>query len=380
MVGIAPDCSPKERRSKHRLAAIRRLTALLVVGLLSLSGFAHVGARQDDPAARYAATDLGEIKGYPSTVAFALNAKGVVVGQGYDPSTYLGRATIYRGGKLRALIKGEKGVSAAQDINAAGQIVGYVQASNDLTRATLWVSDEATNLGDLGGGSLAVAINDAGVVVGWSSSTADNHLHPIVWIDGEMTALELLPKGERGMALNINGDGLVVGFSTLGPDEQGASAPQHAVAWEDGKPIDLGVIAGDYSEALGINAAGQIVGRSTTGADQTEFGPGSHAVLWDGDEITDLGALADGEISVAAAINARGEIVGRSSVAPGESFGQNHATLWRDGEVLDLNDLVEGGSDVVLDNAYDINDDGIIVAMGKAGGIEHAFLLTPVDS
>jgi probable HAF family extracellular repeat protein len=383
MAEIAFDHSPKERRPMRRRVVTRGLIVLMV-GLLSLPGLARAGAMQDTPAPRYAATDLGAIKGFPSTVAFGLNAKGVVVCQVYDP-TFFGRAAVYRSSKLRALVKGEKGMSSGQDINASGQIVGYAQEPGGQARAMLWESGKATDLGDLGSGmSYAYAINDAGVVVGESFSTAGTFGSlPIVWVDGKVTALAVLAEGAFGVAVDINADGRVVGSSLLGPYDASGSTPQHAVAWDNGEVTDLGVIAGDLSEALGINASGQIVGRSTTAKDQVRFGPGNHAVLWDGDKITDLGTLADGEISSAAAINAQGEIVGRSTLAPGESTGapdENHAFLWRDGKLLDLNDLVEGGSGVVLDYAYDINDTGVIIAMGTLDGVEHAYLLTPIDA
>lgn len=358
----------------------RGLIALCLVGLLSLSGLAQAAARQADPAPRYAVTDLGEIKDYSNTTASALNAKGMVVGLAYEPYTYLGRATVYRGGRLRALIKGETGFSAAQDVNAAGQIVGYAHA-DDLSpsRAMLWESNGGTDLGDLGGGrSAANAINDVGVVVGESASTAGGD-HPFVWVDGEMTALALLPEGELGGAFDINADGLVVGYSNLGPFDPNVWTPQRAVAWDEGELIDLGTIAGDHSLAFGVNAEGQIVGWSTTTEVQTPSEADLHAVLWDGEEITDLGTLADGKVSSATAINTRGEIVGHSTIRSGESGG-SHAFLWRDGELLDVNDLVEGGSGVVLGYAWDINDKGLIVATGyTANGFEHAFLLTPIE-
>ncbi len=365
----------------HHHCLTRGLITLFVASVLSLSDFAQAGARQDDPGPRYEVIDPGEIKDYPSTVAFALNAKGVFVGQAYEPIIYFGRATVYRGGKLRALVKGEKGYSTAVDINASGQVVGNANAEmTSPSRAMLWQSDTATDLGDLGGDwSAANAINDAGVVVG--TAQVGDWGQPFVWVDGEMTALPLLSEGERGTAIDVNADGLVAGESTVEPYDPNDSTGwtvQHAVVWDDGEATDLGTAGGDYSGAQGINAAGQFVGWSTTVAGETPYGPGHHAILWNGDEIVDLGTLAEGEISNAEAINARGDVVGRATIAAGDS-GENHAFLWRDGELLDLNDLIEGGSDVVLAYAYDINDKGLIVAMGYgADGLEHAFLLKPL--
>jgi probable HAF family extracellular repeat protein len=356
-----------------------RVFAVVLIGVLSVSSVARVGARQETGAPSYSAVDLGAIKDYADTSAFAINAKGVIVGQGYDPIKFTSRAFIYRSSKIRALVKGEKGTSAAQDINASGQIVGF-SAENGPPSAVLWDGDEATKLGDFAdgnGSSFATAINDDGVVVGWATDSSGEPMLPFVWNDGELTQLPLLGDGESGLAININAAGVIVGYSTSKPAATGA---QHAVSWVDGKVTELGTIGGDFSQALGINAAGVIVGRSTTDAGQQVRGAGSHAIRWDGPDVIDLGTLEDGEISVAAAINADGLIVGRSSTVPGETGAENHAFVWRDGDLLDLNDLVEGGSAAVLDNAYDINDAGQILAMGHVDGIEHAYVLTPIES
>jgi hypothetical protein len=57
-----------------RGVAARRLTALLLVALLTLSTASQAGARQDDAAPRYKLTPLGTIKDYGTTMAAAVNA------------------------------------------------------------------------------------------------------------------------------------------------------------------------------------------------------------------------------------------------------------------------------------------------------------------
>jgi probable HAF family extracellular repeat protein len=358
---------------------VRRLFVLLFVGLLALSGIIHAGARQDDAAPRYRLTDLGTLKNFPVTVGMALNGKGMVVGQAYDPNTYQSRAVVYRNGKLRALIKGEDPfASHAQDVNAGGQIIG-----SDSEGPKLWESDEATEIRVADRDTYVTAINDAGVVVGYSSDLDGETKHPFTWVDGEFTELELLPYSVRGTAFNINADGIVVGDSIIRTADvpEGQHPPRHAVVWENGTPTDLGTLGGNFSHAVGINASGQIVGASTTAPDQPELGvTGTHAVLWENGEPTDLGTLADGEISVAAAINADGDIVGRSTLAPDTTGGESHAVLWLNGEIRDLNDLVDEGGDVVLVNAYDVNDNGVIIALARVDGVEHSYLLEPIGA
>src|SRR5215208_3236346 len=141
----------KLTRERHRILR-RSVLVLVLVGVLSLSNLAGAGARQAGSAPRYTATDLGSIKDHPSTLAHSLNAKGVVSGQAVlSPELPITRAAVYRGGKLRALIKGETGYSSAVDINASSQVVGYAASETSRSRAMLWEADEATDLGDLVG-------------------------------------------------------------------------------------------------------------------------------------------------------------------------------------------------------------------------------------
>ena len=56
-----------------------------------------------------------------------------------------------------------------------------------------------------------------------------------------------------------------------------------------------------------------------------------------------------------------------------------HAVLWDDGILYDLNDLIPADSVRTLRIANDINDAGQIVGQGESGGVEHAFLLTPIE-
>jgi probable HAF family extracellular repeat protein len=126
-------------------------------------------------------------------------------------------------------------------------------------------SKEVTDLGTLGGHSVAHGINDTGQVVGFSyTENGETHAF-ITGPDGVgMTDLGTLGGGES-FAYGINDAGQVVGASRT------AHGLIHAfMTGPDGKGMtDLGTLGGDESSAYGINDAGQVVGYSYTDIGKT---------------------------------------------------------------------------------------------------------------
>src|SRR4051794_17572155 len=150
--------------------------------------------------------------------AYALNDDGVVAGgTGWsDKPAAAFRAT---DGKIKRLKSG-KGGGAGWDINASGQVAGYI--ADDLGddpcsfevkagqtgahHAATWVGGE---LQVLPGGdaefSYAIAINDSGVIVGAIANM------PVLWRDGVLEELPLPSEATQGSATGINASGQVIG-------------------------------------------------------------------------------------------------------------------------------------------------------------------------
>ncbi|KQQ87241.1 hypothetical protein ASF77_16780 [Massilia sp. Leaf139] len=171
--------------------------------------------------------DLGTFGGTGS-YALAVNAVGQAVGYAYGPNNAWYRAFVYdaRTGAPIQDLGGSAGNSLAQDINDAGQVVGYTRDGTGLLRAFRYEAGTLHDLGLLPGaeGAEARAINATGKVVGYAYFAGGRRafLH-----DGStLRDLGSLGDSSYSDAVAINAAGLAVG-SSLSP----AAGAEHAVAW-----------------------------------------------------------------------------------------------------------------------------------------------------
>ncbi len=125
-----------------------------------------------------------------SSFATAINNSGQIVGFGDTASNpdSLRRAFIWDedfGSQLLPLV--DDGTiyetSEAHDINDLGDVVGQIYSSDDSSRlAILWQNGEAHDLGSLSGThSSAHAINETGVIVGYSDVSGIFGSHAFIW-------------------------------------------------------------------------------------------------------------------------------------------------------------------------------------------------------
>jgi probable HAF family extracellular repeat protein len=237
--------------------------------------------------------------------------------------------------------------------------------------ATLWANNRAVDLGVLPGGewSKAYAINDRGQIAGASDTNA-NGTHAALWIDGAV--IDLSGPEETGRAYGINGVGQVVGYSAVYRDNRQHTA-EHATLWQNGKSIDIDLLAVDRrgslnaSFAYGINGSGEIALFSSSAGDDSRVSSVNRAIVWNGTEAKVFEPLA-GHLSFANAINNMGQVAGYSRISP-KSF-DTHAVLWTNSTALDLGTL--GGRNA---NAIALNDAGQVVGESETvDGKTHATL------
>lgn len=303
--------------------------------------------------------------GFAITVGLSLNAQGVVVGrykcatwdhdEGFrwtPPNSYF---SLPRPPGVWSL--------AAEDVNDAGAICGtYIGVG---FRGFVYQNDQYTELPPLQGPySWAVAINNAGLAVGARTIRSDTApFNALVWsADNSVTDLGVM-SGPYSSAVAINEAGQVTGWAGNGV------ITSDTFVWKEGRLALLGPIPGGFtSKPSAISDDGVIVGAGSIPFKGYPFGV-LRAFVWKNDTYTVLGPLG-GVSSIAYGISPHGrQVVGGGGL------------LWQDGVMHDLNDLTKSPPGFVIQDAVDVNNDGLIVAVAKApgaGGEIVTFLLTPV--
>jgi probable HAF family extracellular repeat protein len=159
----------------------------------------------------------------------------------------------------------------------------------------------------------------------------------MLWRDGQLVDLGLLPGRTLSWAGDINDRGQIVGYSS----EDQYNRP-HAVLWQDGQPIDITPAGSESCAATTINNRGDIGGRCD-----------DRPVVWRNGTVVPLPTLTDMPAGWATDINDRGEVVGTLQTPGGEAL----PARWTNGilEMLPLPPDALGGF------AAAINERGQIV-------------------
>ena len=205
--------------------------------------------------------------------------------------------------------------TSAYAINNAGQVTGtdfysalvYTPGVGVSQSGTLDGFDWATGFG----------INEAGAVAGTASTQSFSRAFR--WQSG--TGLVDFGAGNFSTAMDINNAGQVTGAARFGVVNLTAYVHSPASGL-----VNLGTLGGAGSTGMSINDHGQVTGTSNTGT-ATVNGP-PHAFLYTpGAGMTDLGTLG-GDISSGVAINNAGQVTGNWRAAdPTEVFDPEGGVL-----------------------------------------------------
>ena len=250
---------------------------------------------------------------------------------------------------------------AVNDVDPA-QVVGYLQHTRYATDHHAFIWDTTNGMEDIGTldgyPTIARDINDSGEVVGYSTGPTGDY-RAFLWdaANGMQDLGDL--GGAAALAYGINDNSEVAGAA------QTATGQFHAFLWDATNGMqNLGTLGGTSSMAFDVNNGTQVVGKSDVA------GGNHHAFFWPalfGGGMLDLDTLG-GDNSTARAVDNGGTpaVVGRSDTATGECHGFVCGVLFRFIPLLyDLNDLLPDGSNWVITDACDVNNNGDIAAIGK---------------
>lgn len=228
------------------------------------------------------------------------------------------------------------------------------------------------DLGTLGGAGEAVALNERGQVVGWSSLQRERSpRHAFLWQSGKMRDLGTLGRDLGGdmpslsAAVGIDERGLVVGNSSVDQN----SPVSYAFVWRGGQMTALAP-GGGLSSADAISDRGQVVGWR---GDDLGYGRG-RAFTWQNGQLRSLGVLPGRAHSWARALNERGEVVGESYSVDDAQDGmqvKTRAFLWRSGKMIDIG-VLPGDRE---SSAVAIDESGRILGSSwRSDAVERGFL------
>jgi len=312
----------------------------------------------------YKPLDLGTLGGPNSAVAWPnRNDKGVIAGIS-ETATPQPRGEIW----------------------SCAQAVFYTAApTGDVCLGFRWQKGVMSQLPTLGGDNgFATGIDNAGEIVGWAENTVEDpscnapqilQFEAVEWNakNNEPTELPPLNGDPDGAATAINDHGQVVGISGLCANAVGGASAEHMVLWQNGAPTNLGSLGGQYwNTPMDINEKGAVTGFSDLPGDGVGS-PNFNAFLWTAKGgLQNIGTLPGDALSEGLGINDEEVIVG-------VSFPSGHAFIWQNGAMTDLNALISPDSNLVLVDAQDINDDGLITgeAQNKTTGTIAAFVAVP---
>lgn len=301
--------------------------------------------------------DLGTLGG-PSSWATDVNEHDQVVMISSLPGDTDAHIALYSHGQLRDISEEYHLITSdyvawANAINNRGEI-----AINDpIGRAAVLERGRVFELG-LGTYSTTLAMNEPGTLVGyWHINGLPRAFS---YYRGEIMLFGPTNPKAISAATAINNSGMIVGWSSVS-----YTLPVQGWIYQNGVTTYLAPFGYTEGVATDNNNQGDVVGSYYDGS---MF----HAFLYRGGTFTSIG-----DRTYAFAINNSGQIVGEITfnIAPHQSV--THAFLYEDGTIIDLNSLIDPALGWELVEAFAINNRGSIVGVGYLNGYVRAYLIRP---
>jgi probable HAF family extracellular repeat protein len=347
------------RRSRYPLSLFA--AAALAVPLLASA----------DP--RYAVSAVAGAGSWASDI----NNLGQVVGSMPTGDAY--HAFVYGSGVLADLGTLGGPDSGAYAINDLGQVVGNSSiVANGPSNGFLY---SGGSMSALTGGTYmqAYGISNSGTIVGsmFVTTQDDSYRHAYTLSGGTVTDLGTLPYGDGSVGIAINSQGMVVG-AAASVFNGAPNRPEDPFVFQNGVMTGLGNLGGPWGAALSVNELGQVAGY--LGVDSLPGDPGelypTAAFLYANGQMHVIGGTSPQWSSRASDVNNLGQVVGSFRPSP----GADHAFLYENGVLTDLNILIDPASGWTITDAAAINDLQQIAAQACRAGVCQAVTLDLVSA
>jgi len=339
-----------------RFVRVLVLVSVLVPVLLAPSASAAVCVHS-----AYAISELAGLGG-PVTQGVAIAENGDAAGWGLD-SSWVSHALRWSNGQVTSL---SSATSAGSGISSNGVVAGWQSGRRGL-QATTWSPATALRAPRGSIGAQAADVNNGGLAVGWSANSIGDTT-AVRW-DGNRATILAAGAGAPSisLAIAVNDAGTIVGRGDFG------TAPfRRALKWTGTSMTTLKSFGGGVDSATAISPSGLITGAGLSPVD-SKF----HAVVWSGTTVTDLGLFGSAPTS-GYGVNSCGTVVGDAVISVVDEITE--AVIWQGGaQAVALETLLPPAHGWDLHVARAINDAGQIVGYGFRSGQSglRAFLMTP---
>jgi hypothetical protein len=321
--------------------------------------------------------------------AWDLNDGGAVIGRRCIDNRLF--AFVIHDGNITLLPQDEEGTASSLRLNDRFDAILSVDTQDEEERNLLVLNNGRTlQINPLAGDDFVdlVALNNQRQVLAISMGNGNgtpSGRQSMLWHRGVGAPLGMLPDSFSSTALNLNDQGVAIGYNSTSPDP--TQSGHRAVLWEDGTIMPLPL------PRQAVGSRGWDINNHGQAALSVYFAPqgAGQPYLWHQGRLRPLpllpiGADESGLGALPGDINNAGQIVGTTiHQGPSQEGSILRATVWRGGAVYDLNQLLvdRNGAPVTnlhLRRAITINDRGQILVEEFADFSDHPeyFVLTPV--
>lgn len=229
--------------------------------------------------------------------AGAVNERGQVAGNVAKPEAWSDNPFVWTAGSRVDLASppypGARTSATFVDLNDRGQVLGLAEYDDDSDLAYVWTAGRFTELRSGGSVVRGVDLDDRGRVAG-TVGRGGGLREAALWRDGAIVRLGVLPGTQASRALALNDAGVVVGVSEASPGEPRPRGT--GFVWQRGVLQPVTPVGAGWSVAAEVDERGLVAGQmGATTPDGVEV---AQPFVWQRGALVPLGAPTPDDVTV----------------------------------------------------------------------------------